>query len=246
MTTCTFTHKLSLLAMGGLFGTLGCLIPHSANALLIYSNDFSSSAGSEWSYPLIATANGEKFLGASAFGFGNGTVTLTLAGLPTHTDLTVGFDLYIIQSLDGNGPSGGGPDNWQLTADGTNLLFTNFANFTDGNIQVYPNQLSPFGSEGAFAPRTGAFENGHLGFGIGDFGDSTYRLSFTFAHTAPSIALAFTSFQNQLLDDEGWGLDNVSVNATPTVVPPSVPEPASLALLGIGLVGMGVVRRRRN
>lgn len=229
----------------GLFSILGSLMPHQANALLIYSNDFSGGAGSEWSIPLTATSNGEAFLGASVFGFGNGINTLTLSGLPSHTDITLSFDLYIINSWDGNGPEGGGADNWQLTADGINLLFTNFANYTGRNTQAYPNQLAPFGSGGAFAPRTGAFDNGHLGFGTGDFGDSTYRFSFTFTHTASNTALAFSSYQNQSPGDEGWGLDNVSVSVTPTSTT-NVPEPGTVGLLGLGLAGLICVGRKRR
>lgn len=224
-------------------GTLGGLAPHQAIAALIYSNDFSVGAGSEWSNPTTAVANGEHFLGASASGFGNGSNILTLSGLPAHTDVTVNFDLYIIQTWDGNGPQGGGPDNWQLTANGVNLLFTNFANYTQGNTQTYPNQLTPFGSGGAFAPRTDAFDNGHLGFGTGDGGDATYRFTITYADTSPNIAFAFTSFQNQAPGDEGWGLDNVRVSVTSTT---TVPEPASVTLLAVGLAGLGCVRRGRK
>ncbi|CAK0748295.1 exported hypothetical protein [Gammaproteobacteria bacterium] len=178
----------------------------------IYSNDFSAGADSRWSDPRTATANGESFLGASAYGFGAGSNTLTLTNLPPHTSVTVTFDLYLIQSWDGNGQDGGGPDNWQLTADGNTLLLTNFANWVGSNTQAYPNQLPPYGPGGSFLPRTRAFENGHLGFGTGSSGDSTYRLTYTFAHTAATLALTFTGQENQSPGDEGWGLDNVRVS----------------------------------
>nr|VFJ65841.1 MAG: hypothetical protein BECKDK2373C_GA0170839_11365 [Candidatus Kentron sp. DK] len=181
---------------------------------VFYSNDFSAGAGAEWTNPTISTANGESFLAAASYGSGNGTNSLRLSGLPEHTKVTVAFDLYIIQSWDGNG---GGADNWQLTVGETGaeqpffLLFTNFTNNT-ATTQAYPNQLPPYGDGGSFAPRTGAFENGHLDFGTGSWGDATYRFSFTFDHSASDIFLNFTGLQNQAASDEGWGLDNVKVS----------------------------------
>jgi hypothetical protein len=183
----------------------------------VYSNDFSTSAGAEWTDSTIATSNGEKFLGTSAYGFGAGSNTLTLNNLPTHTAVTVDFDLYIIQSWDGNGENGWGPDNWQLTADGNNLLLTNFSHCS-GQTQAYPDQLSPYGTGGSFAPYAGTFAVNHLGFGTGCWGDSTYRLSYTFNHTAASVVLKFKGMENQAPGDEGWGLDNVKVSVTPPPV----------------------------
>jgi hypothetical protein len=206
------------------------------SAAPIYSNVFDVGL-SEWSVPTVSTRNGESFLASSPNGFSNQTATLTLTDLPIHGTVTVGFDLYVIQSMDGNGPEGGGPDNWQLTADGTNLLFTNFANWTNGNTQAYPNQLPPFGPGGAFAPRTGAFENGHLGLGLGGFGDSTYRFSFTFPHSASTLVLAFRGLQNEAVDNEGWGLDNVTVDV-------GIPEPATWWLAALAVVFLPRRRKR--
>ena len=211
----------------------------SASAQTVYTNDFASGAGSEWSNPATSVSNGERFLASSPNGFGAGTDTLTLAGLPSHDTLTIVFDFYAIQSWDGNGQQGGGPDNFGVALDGVARYLTNFANYTGGNTQAYPNQLAPFGAGGDFAPRTGALENGHLGYGTGDFGDSTYRITLSLPHTASTAAFAFTSTQTEGVGNEGWGLDNVSVVASGA----PVPEPASLCALGVGAIAL--LRRRR-
>jgi hypothetical protein len=210
-----------------------------ANAAVLYSDDFTSGAGGEWSNNATALSNGEYFLGSSAYGFGALNNSLLLSSLPTHTNITLNFDLYIIRSWDGNGQNGGGTDNWQLTADGQTLLYTNFANYTVGNTQAFPNQLPPYGSGGSFDPQTGAFEIGHLGNTVANWEDATYRLSFTFNHTAPTLNLVFSSFQNQSADDEGWGLDNVTITS-------SVPEPSELLLFSAGALGILGYRKNRR
>ena len=233
-----FARALSRASIGAAL-VASIVQPAAAAGTVVYSNDFSTSAGSEWSNRTIATSNGERFLGASAYGFGNGTDTLTLTGLAPHSSVTLNFDFYAIESWDGNGPNGGGIDNFRVDQNGSNILLTNFANFRYGNTQAF-SLATPNGLGFANPPRSGAFDNGHLGYGVADFGDSTYRLSLTFASSSPTLALAFTSLQNQPPGDEGWGLDNVRVSISP------VPEPSSWALMcgGLGLMGLALRRGR--
>jgi hypothetical protein len=45
--------------------------------------------------------------------------------------------------------------------------------------------------------------------------------------------------------DSGMAFDGITVGGEP-ITPPTVPEPASLALLGIGLAGLGAMRRKQR
>ena len=228
------------------FSAFAALATAAHSQMAVYNNDFSLAANSTnatWSDTTLSTSNGERFLGNTANGSGNGTNTLSLTNLAPHSSVTLSFDVYIINTWDGNGPNGGNsfqnPDSFAVSENANSLLLTSFANFTSGNTQSY-SATTPNGLGFSNAPRSGQFDAGHLGYGTADGGDATYRLSYTFADTSSSLALAFTSGQNQGIGDEGWGLDNVRV----TIVPTPTPEPASFAALGVG--ALAILRRRRK
>src|SRR5262249_53940015 len=132
---------------------------------------------------------------------------------PPHTSMTLGFDLYILKSWDGDSPTYG-PDRWSVgLVGGPTLLATTFSNnlktATDLSVQSYPAPAS--------APQTGASATNSLGYGFW-FGDTVYRLTFTFPHAVSSAIVTFSSSlyegkaeQARSTRDESWGLDNVRV-----------------------------------
>jgi hypothetical protein len=197
--------------------------PGSAQAggTQVYKNDFKSAVGSEWSNRATdTTPSGRKFLGQ----FGNSTTRLTLNKLPPHTSVTVSFDLYIIRTWDGSqAPPPAGPDIWDLSvAGGPTLLHTTFSNIFlpthPYNRQSYPGSYPG----GDFFAGTGAAEKNTLGYQISFPGyagtmDTVYRLTFTFAHTASSIAFDFAGGTTEPVDNESWGLANVEVRVAPPV-----------------------------
>jgi hypothetical protein len=74
----------------------------------------------------------------------------------------------------------------------------------------------------------------------GNFWTDWSTLQTSFVATSSSVTLQFQQFFGQTSGFD-LGLDNVSV-----VDAVSVPEPGTIALLGIGLAGMGFMRRRRK
>ena len=233
---------------------LAALASSASAQTTIYSNNFSAGAGSEWSSNQTDTTPGtaahpaDKFLGQ----FGHQTTTLTLGSLAAHSQVTASFDLYMIRSMDGNGPVGG-PDPWLLTENGNTLINTNFCNagptrtqsfggsngaggyFTGGNYPSYTGATD----------YTGATEIHTLGyFYNGTPADSVYHFTFTFADPSNALALNFIGAQDQDITDESWGLDNVVVETNaPLSAAPEPSETATLSLIGLG--GLAVARRRK-
>ena len=217
------------------------LVCHPALGSVIYSNDFQNTSDplTQWSNKSTDTTPGsishpsDRFLGQ----FGNGTTSLILNNLPSHSVIAVSFDLYIIRTWDGSNWG----DIWEINVEGGDvLLHTTFSHsglnsqnmFGQSYPGSYPEDTYPWG--------TGAIETDTLGYLYGDKPcDSVYRFpnqyyDFTFGHSADSVQINFSASNLQVLSDESWGLDNVTVT----------PEPATLLLVGLG--GLGLLRRKRS
>ncbi len=199
------------------------MLAGSASAQL-YSEDFNTGvAGPEWSIQTVTAApSGEQFLGR----FANATATLTLGSLPAHSELTVSFDLYIINTMDGNEPF--------TVSEGANTLFqTTFSNNANAG-QWFPNQI---GQGVTSSPGTGADPNSQTLLQFppingADLANAVYHLSFTFPHADSALAFSVSASGLQGISDESWGIDNVVVTPTP----------------GVGLVGVaaGLLAGRRR
>jgi hypothetical protein len=105
------------------------------------------------------------------------------------------------------------------------LLNTTFSNTgDDGHMQSYSGSNS---SGGEYDAQTGASEINTLGYDF--YGDSVYKLSFTFNHIGDSLKLNFAGFGLQDVDDESWGLDNVTVSTSSI----AIPEPSTVAIFAV-------------
>jgi len=163
----------------------------------LYSTDFESGAGPEWSVQTVeasATNAFTKFLGR----FGNEAVRLTLDDLVPGAGYVVVFDLYLMDSWDGNGVAG--PDYVSVTVDGQRVFDETFSNYNGdppSQSQTYPEQ-----------PEGGRI---HRGFNPA-YVDAIYRrIRVPFTPQAATAAITFGGRNLEDLENESWGLDNVNV-----------------------------------
>ena len=194
---------------------------------LLYGNDFQTGLTGGWSTVVdnpmfqgsIATAvppNGGRFLGQ----FGNQTVRLDLPVPAPHDTIRVVFDLYVIQTWDGNIIDESGPDIWSMGVAGAPPLVRTTFNNTGQATQAYPDSYP----DGVNRFRSGAISSNTLGYT--NFGDAIYHFDLRIPHSASSLALEFTAALREAantarLSNESWGIDNISISTI--LAPPVVP-----------------------
>lgn len=241
-----FYSVLATNAYGSVTSTPARLNLDASGLEPFYAADFENAVGTEWSAVQrdVTPAGARHFLGQ----FGNRTVTLSLTNLPSHTNLTASFDLFVIRSWDGSSLSSGiGPDLWSLQAAGGPVLLSATFNTISRQIdsvayntgQSFP-QTFPTATFPSFM---GSSESNSLGFLFNNGVlinvpmDSVYHLVYTWPHSSNDLQLNFIGGVTEALNNESWGLDNVkifidghSVDGWPVVVTP--PQSQTLAVGG--------------
>jgi len=153
--------------------------------------------------------SGNQFGGQFLRSATGNVVTLTLAGLPPHTTLSLDFLFAAIDSLDGTGVNPPEGDFFRVELDGVLVFRESFANALESQIQSYE---PPEGGELA--------RRENLGFSFGSFYlDSAYDMSIdpvfdALPHTAPTAVFTFQIEGPgiQDLSDESWAFDNLRVS----------------------------------
>ncbi|MBI1395428.1 MAG: PEP-CTERM sorting domain-containing protein [Betaproteobacteria bacterium] len=149
-----------------------------------------------------------------------GSATLSLSA-PGAGNATLSFDLLGFGSVDAYNCC---TDIFSLSVNGNALFRAAFSMGGGGTEQIDLN------TAGATVTGTGTMSR---------------HISMSILLQSGTNSLVFDYGQMQGLNDESWGLDNVSVSARDLVAPDNtVPEPSTIGLVGAAIVAFGMRARR--
>jgi len=170
-----------------------------------YQSDFSQNDFDGWSTTQTIEYDNRILLG----NFSNETCSLTLSCLPAHTSLQLTFDVYALDTWDGNGSTGGpnDPDLWFTSIDGNTLIETTFGH-AFGVPQSYPANYPAHND-----PFSGATQQCLETFCYGqNCASAQYSMSFTIEHSLSNAEIIFGADLLQDICDESWALGDVAVS----------------------------------